>query len=187
MIISRSAAEAITYTALREAHLKERQEEELRENDLAVECWASVFPQDVRDAALAMPKGWLRLDTCLLFNADGWTILLNHQKGLPVPYHAGCDKIGALTGELSDRARAFVVERDRKKDERGKAYRDLMAAILAARTYKQLAVAWPEGLPYFENYLPKKKGQPSTALAIPFAKINEALGLSVKGGDDDAR
>lgn len=187
MIISRSAAETIAHIACRDAHAKDREQEALREHELAAECWAHVFPQGVREAALAMPKGWLRLEGCLRFNAGGWTVLLNHNKSLPVPYLSEYGILGSLTGELADRVRAFVVERDNKKAERKKAFRDLTAAILAARTYKQLAVAWPEGLPYFEDHLPKKKGQPSTALAIPFAKINEALGLPGKSETDEPR
>lgn len=187
MIISRSAAETIAHTACRDAHAKDREQEALREHELAVECWAHVFPQAVREAVLGLPEGWFRLDECLRFNAGGWTVLLSHKKGLPVPYRSGCGILGSLTGELADRARAFVVERDNKKAERAKAFRDLTAAILDARTYKQLAVAWPEGLPYFEDYLPKKNGQPSTALAIPFAKINEVLGLPAKETVDGAR
>ena len=187
MIISRSAAEMIAHIACRDAHAKDREEEALRENDLAVECWEHVFPKYVRDAALLMPEDWFRRDDCLRFNAGGWTALLSHSKGLPVPYRSGCGILGSLTGELADRVRAFVVERDNKKAERAKALRDLTAAILAARTYKQLAVAWPEGLPYFKDYLPKKKGEPSTAIAVPFAKINEVLGLPAKEATDDAR
>ena len=180
MIISASNAEYIAQEACREAHLKEKNEYRIRENDLAVECWVSVFPKEVREAALAMPEGWLRLDTCLRFNAGGWNVYLDHVKGLPVPYRMGCNNLGTLTGELADRARAFVVERDKKKEERGKEFRDLRAAILAARTYKQLALAWPEGLPYFEAFLPQSRGKPSTAIAIPFAQLNEALGLTAK-------
>ena len=180
MIISASNAEFIAQEACREAHLKEQNEYRVRENDLAEECWKQVFPAAVREIVLAMPEGWLRLDKCLLFNAGGWNVYLDHAKGLPVPYRMGCNNLGTLTGELADRARAFVVERDKKKEERAKSFRDLRAAILAARTYKQLALAWPEGLPYFEVYLPQSKNKPSTAVAIPFAKLNETLGLTAK-------
>lgn len=187
MIISASNAEFIAQEACRKAHLEEISKYRIRENDLAEECWEQVFPAAVREIVLAMPEGWLRLDKCLRFNAGGWSIHLDHAKGLPVPYRTSCGNLGTLTGELADRARAFVVERDKKKEERAKEFRDLRAAILAARTYKQLSIAWPEGLPYFEAYLPQSKNKPSTAVAIPFAKLNEALGLSAKEAINDAR
>ena len=50
------------------------------------------------------------------------------------------------------------------------------ASILAARSFKRLASAWPEGRRFYEQRLNAETTR-GTALSVPFAAINATLGL----------
>lgn len=176
MSISRAVAETIAQKACAKSFAAERAEEEKEEARLAELCWADVF-RDEADMAQSLPRRWVCYDKCLLFNIGGWNVYLNHPQGLPVPAEgSGCIRLGTVSVGLAQDVRVFISKRDAAKDRRNKTLSDLAESIYAARSYKKLLEAWPEGREFYEGYLSVEKTK-GTALAVPFQAINKTLGI----------
>lgn len=174
--ISKDAAEIVARRACAASFEANASEYQAQEAALAERCWAAVLPENERRLAESLPDGWIRRDKCLCFNAAGWRVILNHPTGLVIPSGVGfCKEIGALPAELGKEVQAFIQRKEQAKERRREAERELLQSIRGARTWKRLAEAWPEGKPFFEGFLAAATG--SRALAIPFTKINETLGL----------
>lgn len=155
----------------REAALKEQ------EHTLGMECYQAVIPESERKAAAAMPEGWLQMDACLRFNANGWDARLCVTSPVPVPNNKGyCRSLGSLTGDLAERVQAHLQEEKGLKEARIKAEMELSGFLEQFKTYKQLREAWPEGEPFYAEFdvEPKAGGVP----AVRVAEINKLLNLS---------
>lgn len=165
----RSRAIAAGFKARREAHA-------VAENSLGVEAYESIFSVAERTAALAMPKGWLRYDSCLRFNAGGWSVTLIVKQGVPVPSERfNCNQLGALIGDLAERVQAHAQE-DRKLNEDGhRAEREMDGFLAQFNSIKQLREAWPEGAEFYADFETERKA--SGVPAVRVAEINKLLGI----------
>ncbi|WP_277022203.1 Nmad5 family putative nucleotide modification protein [Paracoccus hibiscisoli] len=130
------------------------------EDALAREAYAAVFTADEIKKAVALPKNWLRRDSCLNFNVAGLRIeLCTLENHMPVPYRSkngdsgyGChrDQGSIMAGELADRITAHAVAKDALRQERRDTYRKLNSMLSSITTIKKLEEAWPEGKPFYE-------------------------------------
>lgn len=159
------------------AAFKEREESRAAaEIALGMEAYQAAFPEKERVAAAAMPEGWLRLDRCLRFNANGWNVTLRVNPGVPVPSaEYGCRNLASLTGELADRVQRHAQDEENLRDERRKAERELSGFLDQFKTIKQMREAWPEGEPFYAEFDVDRK--PTGVPAVRVAEINALLGI----------
>lgn len=172
--ITKILAETIAQKALSEQFKNREEVLAADEGHLALFCWQSCFPKDQRDAAEKLAEGWVRRNSCLCYNVDGYSIILNSRELLVVPSaQRGYPHIANITGELAARIMAHVRARDALKEQKKKVQQDIIRAVWAAGTLARLRKEWPEG----DAFIPKEVEGETRALAIPFSSINEALGL----------
>jgi hypothetical protein len=153
---------------------KQNADIEAREHDLAMELYRAVFDKETIEAASKMPEHWLRMDGCLIFNCGGYRLTLHTKKEVPVPYSKHCSPLGAVTGVLAERAQAHANEKEALREKRREACNALAAMLSSINTLKQLAQTWPEGEPFYRDYLRKNAPQ---LPAVQVAKINELLNI----------
>ncbi|WP_420959336.1 Nmad5 family putative nucleotide modification protein [Brucella sp. IR073] len=156
------------------------------EHELAREVHAYLFPKDIIHIARSLPKGWIRHISTLKLNAAGHAIDVAAGEELPVP---ATDKngntagsYGYLTGaippgDLADRLQGHAQVKEKLRDERKSARRQLDAMLAEITTIKKLAEAWPEGEPFYSKYLEREAPQ---VPALRVDEINEMLGLPIE-------
>jgi len=147
------------------------------EGKLARACYNQLFTSSLQKMLEKIPKGWLREDNCLRFNADGWkvTLCLPKDTTVPTPYTNNCSVLGAITGELAAKVQEFVQERDRQKEEYRTKSSQLHSFLNNFSSLSTLKKAWPEGEPFYKDFVEPSN---STVPAIYVAQLNEALGLT---------
>ncbi|MFB0491985.1 hypothetical protein ABIE45_004571 [Methylobacterium sp. OAE515] len=169
----------VVAAALTSAFAERRASLDLAADRLGRTCYDSVFKASERKAAAAMPKGWLRLDSCLRFNVGGLDVVLNLVgEGVPVPGGAGrdCRRLGAVADpDLVGAVQAHLADVERLKDDRAKAKSSLRALLYSVSTVKALRELWPEGEPFLAG-LASKAGAPGLP-APQISELNAMLGL----------
>lgn len=173
--ITNEVRNTIGFRALTTA-FKERKENIAKSEDqLAIECYDSVFPKKLQTLLAELPKEWVRRDKCLRFNANGWNVLLNSQTSLPVPYGHGCSILGSLGEDLAKRVQQFSQQRETIRTEYTTASNKLSGFLARFNTFNQLKEAWPEGEEFYKD-LGTGRSSPSVP-AVVTSEINTMLGL----------
>ena len=147
-----------------------------RSHALAIEAYESVFDEAVRRQALAMPKDWLRYDSCLRFNANGWDVTLNAREAVPVPHSYYCTRIGTLDGEMAERVQAFSTEKEQLRNDIHRAERETSGFLEQFKSFKQMRETWPEGEPFYGSFDVEKLAGGVPAVRV--AEINKLLNIA---------
>lgn len=150
---------------------------------LGREAYDLLYPATELKLVSKLPENWFRRDACLRFNVGGRDIVLNVSSGLPVPYGPkgssggyGCNRLGVIEpGELCDRIQAHAVAFEKHREDRRAAERATRQMLGAVSTVGKLEEVWPEGKPFYANYLDKSVPQ---LPAIRAQEINQMLGLA---------
>jgi hypothetical protein len=151
-----------------------------RESEIALRAYKSLYDPAVLRQAAKLPKGWLRTDGCLRFNAGGFRIVLNTKDPVLVPSgNSGyCNDLGSLTGDISKEVQDFATEKEQAKKDEQVAAEKLKALLYSITSLKRLKELWPEGKKFYA-YLDEAAvigGLP----AIRFDDVNVLLGLPKK-------
>ncbi len=145
------------------------------ESKLALKLYKSLFPAKLLKQAAEMPKDWIRYDSCLKFNCNGYSLTFNVAEAVPVPKSDYCRAIGAPAYELAEIAQDFARKKEAFKEKQQHAARALLSMLESINTTAQLEKAWIEGKPFYEKYLENKNG--ATVPAVQVADVNSLLGL----------
>jgi len=177
--LSQSLRDTICITAVNASFEKRKNDLDKREHVIALKCYNDVFKKITRDLAATLATGeggWLRMDSCLRFNIDGMYITLCVEKPLPVPHCHGYSNLGTPgTKALRDEAVEHAREKDRLKNDYGRAKTELAALLKSCRTFKVLEKAWPQGRQFYERY---NVGEVRSGLpAIQVESLNKLMGL----------
>lgn len=155
------------------------------EDALAREAHASVFTKKIIDTAKSLPEVWILKIATMTFNVGGQKIELKASERLPVPAKDKNDNIARysgyitgtiLPGDLCDRIQGHAQTKEKLKEEKATARRQLEAMLAKVTSVKKLAEAWPEGEPFYSQYLTKEAPQ---VPALRVDEINAMLGLPV--------
>lgn len=92
----------------------------------------------------------------------------------PFPQEYRYDKTVRPSAKLSKKFDTFITDLEKHKDEQAQVERDLNALLATVKTYKQLTVAWPEGLELYKDFQPESA---SRALVDPsvIQRLNKEL------------
>ena len=174
--ITQHIREKINYQAVNTAFAEREAAMGEASHALGMEAYEASFPKAVRQQAEAMPDGWLRLDKCLRFNANGWNVTLSVKVGVPVPSAMhNCQTIAALTGDLGERVQAHKTAGEKLRSEKRAAEQEMSGFLEQFRSIKQMREAWPEGAPFYAAFETERKA--ANLPAIRVQKINELLNL----------
>lgn len=181
--LTNSTREAIARAAIAFAFDPKEKALAKAEDALAREAHALLFPKKIIDAAKSLPAGWTRKISSLNYNVGGQKIELKASESLHVP---ALDKsnndagrsyyiVGAIQpGDLCDRIQGHAQTKEKLRDEKKIAQRQIEAMLAKVTTVKKLAEAWPEGEPFYSKYL----DQPAPQVpALRVDEINAMLGL----------
>lgn len=167
--------EAILKDCIKKQFSQRQEDRKKSENSLAMDLYKNVFDEKILRAVKKIPKDWLRQDSCLRFNCGGYSLRLNVDKAVPVPYSNGCGVLGSITGDLATSAIKHAEESDKLKEEIRSAYLALETLLDSVSTIKQLSEAWPEGKQFYAGFL-EAKGK-SNVPALQVSELNKKLGL----------
>lgn len=187
MTITKSSAERIAKAACDKQFEKERLREAQTEDRLARSAYNSVYPKKERDAALDFPnsKKWFPYKNQLVINVAGQWHHLHLKDGEYLPLRHIDNRNVVPQSPLSEEILSFISARDQRNKERDAIRTSLVATILSARTYKKLALGWPEGKQFFEKEL-EAEGKPGQQVALSFDAINASLGLTKRKAQHSA-
>lgn len=177
--------DAIARAAVAHAFDPKKEALATQEDALAREAYAVIIPQSETALVAAVPENWFRLDECLRFNAGGYNVTLSLiGQGLPVPYRPRggedegyhCHRLGSIPpGDLCDRVRAHVEEKETYKSERSVAHRAVTNLLHGVTTMKRLKEVWPQGEQFFDPY----RNAPVASLpAVRVDEVNAMLGIA---------
>lgn len=147
------------------------------EHEVGMLLYKASFKEKVLEAVDAIPKEWLRQDSCLRFNCGGHDLRFVVKKAVPVPYSRDCNRLEnfdhkspstILAQEFCERKRAL-------EEERNDAKRQLKSIVYSCRTIKKLKEIWPQGDKFYSAYM-VEQGKPGLP-AVQVENINKLLGL----------
>jgi hypothetical protein len=173
--LTQSIREKIIRNAIVAAFKEREAAQAEQEHALGMEAYEAVIPAAERKAAAKLPATWLRHDSCLRFNANGWNARLSVKEAVPVPHSADCRMLGSLPQELAQRVQAYSTAGESLRQERYKAERELAGFLEQFRSVKQMREAWPEGEAFYGEFDVER-----TAAGVPavrVAEINKMLGI----------
>lgn len=149
------------------------------EDALAREVHAALLPASEIAAAAALPARWVKATRAIRTNAGGYRVNLEltDDARLPVPvdseYHGS---LGNLPhGDLCDRVRAHVENRENTYRQRMAAYQATKTLLASATTIKSLRAAWPDGETFYKKF--EGAVPASTLPAVRVDEVNKLLGL----------
>lgn len=152
-----------------------------RENSLALRCYNEATPASVLKSIEVFPDKDKYFKRCseLKFNAGGYQIKLRLDKPFVVRIDLGYYDVYHIIKDagLSEEVRKYANDLETYKSERNKAQSALKALVYSFNTLKTLQDAWPEGNPFYKQYLDKNN------VALPtvvFDDINKTLGLPIE-------
>ncbi len=184
--LTNSTREAIARSAIAFAFDPKEKALAEAEDVLAREAHALLFPKKVVETAKSLPAGWITHLSGLNFNVGGQKIELRSSEALPVPAYdksgntAGYygHRVGSIPfGDLCDRIQGHAQAKEKLKEERTLALRQIEAMLAKVTTVKKLAEAWPDGEPFYSKYIDKPAPQ---VPALRVDEINAMLGLPVE-------
>lgn len=152
------------------------------EQQLALDCYNTIFPKDVVKKVNALPEGWVREDSCLILNAAGWSVTLHAKEKVRVPHTNNCRQIGSVTGELAERVQQLSQDKKKLTETRARNFAQLSSFLQNFKTLATLQQAWPEGEPFYKKYLESRSSTEVPAIYV--AQLNESLGLTKKVSDE---
>ncbi len=145
-------------------------------NALALEAYASVFAEAVRQQASAMPRDWMNYDSCLRFNADGWNVKLQLAEAAPVPHSSMCRTLGSLTGDLAVRVQSQATSEETLRKEKWRTEHETTGFLEQFKSFKQMRESWPEGEPFYKEFdIERPQGG---VPAVRVAEINRLLNIT---------
>jgi len=150
-----------------------------RHHDMGMKLYEILFPKDLRDKLKKIPDGWFGMDKCLKFNCAGYNLTFLVDEEVPVPRSYGCAVLGAITGAEAEEAQALAKESEVMRNEAKAAHRALSTMLASITSTKQLEQAWPEGKPFYQQYIVEKSKSGVPALTID--AVNKALGIKAEG------
>jgi len=121
------------------------------------------------------------------FRVDVGAVRLGHEKVTftpnvePRPFLNGCgrgDGFKFADCEISQALQDFAAQQVAFVNDIKAAQRELMGALSAVNTDRQLAKLWPEVMPTLSQHMPVASG--SNLPAVQFSKLTEAFGLSAE-------
>jgi len=182
--LTKDLRSSIAYAAV--AHAFDPRQDALNkeEDALGREAYAAVLTPAEIKAVKAVPQNWFRSDSCLRFNAGGYTVKLTVSDGMPVPYapkgdRGGyhCGMLGSIpAGDLCDRIQTHVKAVETYREERYKAKQSVLVMLGGVSTLKQLREAWPEGESFFSRHEAVSTGGNLPAVRVD--EVNAMLGLA---------
>lgn len=143
------------------------------EKSFAYEIYDSYFTKEGLELLNTIPRYWFRFQTHVYFIHLGRSD--NSKLTNPRPDIRMVDGSRILSKEQSAAYSKLKSRRQELESKRGIAIQQARAVICSVSTSKALIAAWPE----IAEFVPKDSDPPhiTTALAIPMAQLNEALGL----------
>jgi hypothetical protein len=173
--ITNSIRESICRKAINAAFKEREEAHAAQEHALGMEAYEAVIPAAERKAAAKMPENWLRMDGCLKFNANGWSVTLCVKPSVPVPQSPYCQPLGSVTGDLAERIQAHCTAIKERKEAKHRAEREMTGFLEQFRSIKQMREAWPEGEPFYAEFDVERKSAGVPAVRV--AEINKMLGI----------
>ncbi len=152
-----------------------------QEHLIGMAAYAKVYSKADRDAAAALPDGWVKTDGCLRFNIAGMDMRFNVDTPVPVKSAGSsyCHRLGDIADEkIKTKALALHGMKDDLRTRGAKIEAQAKSVLYSVSTYKQLEETWPEGKKFYSQFKPRK---PEAALpAVRVASLNETLGIKAK-------
>jgi hypothetical protein len=176
-IVTSHHQDLILEAALKDAFGKRLAEMEARTQSLALEVYmANTTPEErkmVAKLAKISPHYLQRKDDRVVLNCGGLSVDLLLKE--PVYTCWNYNNRLVIKDDMAKEVREAIFARDKLREERLEAKKKLLQLLKSARTFKQLAALWPEGVKYYEGMdnPVERKGLP----AIAVAEVNKALGL----------
>lgn len=179
MKLTKEIREKIIRKIIVDSTAKEEESLKKRENKLAVVCYNTVYSKQERDAASALPAGWLRTCNCLRFNIAGMTVQLRAAEHMRTKYNDHCYTLGTITDDgIRQQFMAYHNDVESLKTKKRQIEAQATAVLGAVNTYKQLQETWPEGKKFYSEFAPKKESQNLPAVLIE--DFNKTLGIKSK-------
>lgn len=151
------------------------------ENSLAMRAYNEATPLNVQRSIDLFPNKdqWFRTTKELKFNANGYQVILKFANSVPYRMDASYYNVyhNIKDYDLGAEIQAFANKQETYKKKRSEATNKLKALVYSFTTVKALQDAWPEGKPFYQQYL-DYKGNPLPT--VVFDDINKTLGLPIE-------
>jgi hypothetical protein len=154
------------------------------ESDLAEQAWKALVPEEERNHAMSLPRHWFRKTDCFWLNAGGYHMHMDcNEKFLPTPYYTQSetvlsrDKLGNLPEDhpVSVQILAHKETTETFKKRLRDARTALQTLLSNTTTTEKLKEVWPEGLPFYTDFLGKLSK--ASLPAVQTAELNRLLNL----------
>lgn len=174
MRLTNDIRDQIERRAIDAAFKKETEALDKQQSRLVAICYKNLFLASARNAAAAMPKGWISQTSEFLFNIDGEQIRLKSTETFLVPAtHCWSKSYVLKSAELTAEVRAWAHAKEDLRTRKKQATAALSGMLLSVSTIKKLFEVWPEGQAFYKDIGPSPVNLPT----VHVGEVNKLLKL----------
>lgn len=124
-----------------------------QEQALAEETYNHLFGEELRAVANSLPDNWVRKCSCLKFNVNGWSLVLNIGRNVAVPMTSYCSTLGSIVGGPEKRLQAYAMAIEDLRLQERDDFVKLKAFLSSFKSIRQMGALWPEGAEFYNSFL----------------------------------